>query len=135
VLCTGIASEAAGRLPALVPRVAELHSTDKHLTDLPSWEQHISQGPVQVWHQATSAVMSHLPKLFPQAPRVSQQPVGSGPGAVNRAWQYCQQAAGVLPTLVATAGTDEQVSLCCWSKDTRGVVNAGQVLSVKDLVT
>ncbi len=62
VLCAGVAEQAASKLPPLVPLSADPHPSDQqHTSDTPSWEQHITQGPLQVWHQATSAVMSSLP--------------------------------------------------------------------------
>ena len=124
VLRAGMAEQAASKLPPLVPLSAHPHPSDQqHPSDPPSWEQHMTQGPLQVWHQATSAVMSFLPRpSFPSKAPQQRTPAeaateGDEPGGrgVASCWQACQRAAEGLPQLVPKQGLEEgseQVRLC-----------------------
>ena len=97
-LRAGMAEQAASKLPPLVPLSAHSHPSDQqHPSDTPSWEQHITQGPLQVWHQATSAVMSCLPTSFspskaPQHVAPAEAAAGDDePGAAGlHAWHRFQ---------------------------------------------
>ena len=138
VLRAGLAEQAAGKLPPLVSLSAGPHPSDQqHPSDTPSWEQHITQGPLQVWHQATTAVMSSLPRSFfpskaPQQRAPAETAAGDDePGAaglhawhrfhsmsvnnlsqgvgrgVASCWQSCQRAAEGMPQLVPKKGLEE----------------------------
>ena len=138
VLRVGVAEQAASKLPPLVHLRPHPHPSDQqHPSDIRSWEQHITQGPLQVWHQATSAVMSCLPRsVLPS--KASQQRVPAEaaagddePGAaglhawhrfqsmffnrmsqgvgrgVASCWQSCQRAAEGQPQLVPKKALEE----------------------------
>ena len=137
-LRAGVAEQAASKLPPLVPLSAHPRPFDQqHPSDAPSWEQHITQGPLQVWHQATSAVMSSLPTSFfpskaPQHEGPAEAAAGDDvPGAADlhawhrlqrvlltnlfqgvgrgltSCWQSCQWAAEGLPPLVPKKGLED----------------------------
>ncbi|KAL0022243.1 hypothetical protein WJX77_009787 [Trebouxia sp. C0004] len=135
---SGLAEQAASKLPPLVSLSAQPHPYDQqHPADTPSWEQHITQGPLQVWHQATSAVMSSLPtSCFPSKASQQGAPAEAAagddePGATGlhawcsfqsmslnnlsqgvgrglaSCWRACQRAAEGLPQLVPKKGLEE----------------------------
>ena len=136
VLCAGVAEQAASKLSPLVRLSAHPDPSDQqHPSDTPSWEQHITQGPLQVWHQATSAVMSSLPRSFfpskasqqraPAEAAADDEPGAAGLHAWHRlrsmsftrmsqgvgrgvasCWQTCQWAAEGLPQLVPKKGLE-----------------------------
>ena len=137
-LRAGVAEQAASKLSPLVSLSAYPHPSDQqHPSDAPSWEQHITQGPLQVWHQAMSAVMSSLPtSVFPsksfqhEAPTeavaeddepgaaglyawyrfqsVSFDRMSEGVGrGVASCWQSCQRAVEGLPQLVPKRALEE----------------------------
>lgn len=135
----GLAEQAAGKLPPLVSLSAHPHPSDQqHPSGTPSWEQHITQGPLQVWHQATSVVMSCLPRFyFPSKASQRGAPAEAAAGGLHAwhrfqsmsfdnlsqgverglasCWQTCQRAAEGLPQLVPKKGMEEgkeQVRLC-----------------------
>jgi hypothetical protein len=140
MLCmtAGMAEQVASKLPPLVPLSPLPHPPDQqHPSDAPSWEQHITQGPLQVWHQTTSAVISSLPRsLFPskapqheaaaKAAAGDDEPGAAGFHAWHRlqsmffnrmsqgvgrgvasCWQSCQRAAEGLPQLVPKKDLEE----------------------------
>ena len=112
------------------------HPSDPLTWDTLTWEQHITHGPLHVWHQATLTLAWYLPESS-FATRVSQhgapaevQTEGAKPARAGGAawdywwpsrpwssmaeaalaspWQYCQRVAKMLPQLVAT--TDVEVT-------------------------
>lgn len=115
--CAGAAKEAAWKLSPLVP--ATLHPADCRLTDVLLWEQQITKGPVQVWHQATSALLSLLPHSFlthhklhhkaasPKQAEAPEAAANSGKWLLmsyksgwQNPWQMCVRVAEALPSLV-----------------------------------
>ena len=130
--CAGAAKEAASKLTPLVP--ATLHPADCRLTDMLSWEQQITKGPVQVWHQATSALLSLLPHSFlthqklhhkaasPKQAEAPEAAANSGKwlstslkSGWQNPWQMCVRVAEALPSLVPDvaqgAGLDRERDL------------------------
>jgi len=139
VLRAGMAEQASSKLPPLVPRVQPHPSDQQHPSDASSWEQHITQGPLQVWHQATSAVMSCLPTSLSPSKAFQHEAPAEGPAGgdepgtaglyawhriqsmsfnrmsqgvgrgVASCWQSCQRAAEGLPQLVPKQGLEEGI--------------------------
>lgn len=61
----GMASQAAGRLPSMVPDPNSHHPvTEAHSS---YWQAYSFQPPLQVWHQLTAAAVSRLPKSLQEA--------------------------------------------------------------------
>ncbi|KAL0047424.1 hypothetical protein WJX82_003041 [Trebouxia sp. C0006] len=114
---SGMAEQASSKLPPLVPRVQPHPSDQQHPSDASSWEQHITQGPLQVWHQAMSAVMSSLPtSLVPKrALEEGSEQVGSHWGqhamaAPGDLWRQFMTSSQKLPEQLLTSAEPHRLS-------------------------
>ena len=93
VCYAGMANQAAGNLPLMVPDPNSHPMAEDHSS---SWQAHSFQAPLQVWHQLWATAMSQPPKSL-QGPAPAEGSMTGSQGSGSAVWGLVPQAAkGVL---------------------------------------